>query len=142
MEAISNKIKQTNFAPKAVLNVCIVYKINLRPKHISADFVLGHYLFGTVIIIWSCYVLINIFVLNLVLEQIHVDFFSMFDGNGIAKNIIIFGAEKKRKILILDKDPTQGLYDTTLTAEAGYSIDFSEQGREFCLCLHYGGSDC
>ena len=32
---------------------------------------------------------------------------------------------KKKDILILDKGPTQGLDDTTLTAEAQYSIHFS-----------------
>ena len=86
--------------------------------------------------------LINIFVLNVVLELIHADFFSMSDGSGIAKNVMISGAEKKRKILILNKDPTQRLHDTTLTAEAEYFIDFSQQGRKFCLCLHYDGSNC
>ena len=85
--------------------------------------------------------MINIFVLNVILELIHMDFFSMSDGSGIAENVMIFGAEK-RKNLILDKDPTQGLHDTTLTAEAEYFIDFGKQGRKFCLCLHYDGSNC
>ena len=37
---------------------------------------------------------------------------------------------KKKDILILGKDPTQGLDDTTLTAERGYSINFAEQSKK------------
>ena len=33
--------------------------------------------------------------------------------------------DKKKDILILAKDSTQGLDDTTLTAKAQYSINFS-----------------
>ena len=36
-------------------------------------------------------------------------------------------------ILILDKVPPQGLENTTLTAEAEYSINFSSSQRKFCL---------
>ena len=34
----------------------------------------------------------------------------------------------------------QGLDDTTLTAEAQYSINSSRSNRKFCLSLHYNGS--
>ena len=37
---------------------------------------------------------------------------------------------KKKDILILGKDPTQGLDDTTLTAERGYSINFAEHSKK------------
>ena len=49
------------------------------------------------------------------------------------KNVIISGVDmsssvhidnKKKDILILGKGPTQGLDDTTITAEAQYSINF------------------
>ena len=46
---------------------------------------------------------------------------------------------KKQYILILGKGPTQRLGNTTLTAEAGYSINFTKQGEKFCL--HYNGSN-
>ena len=39
----------------------------------------------------------------------------------------------KKDILSLGKGTTQGLDDTTTTAEAEYSIDFTEQGKKFCL---------
>ena len=43
----------------------------------------------------------------------------------------------KKGILILGKGPKQRLDDATLTAEAEYSISFSEQRKKFCLILHY-----
>ena len=46
----------------------------------------------------------------------------------------------KKDILILGIGPTQGLDDSTLTAEAQYSINFSKSNRKFCLSLHYNGS--
>ena len=39
---------------------------------------------------------------------------------------------KKKDILILGKGPTKGLDDTTITAEAEYSINFSKSNRKFC----------
>ena len=68
----------------------------------------------------------------------------------MSKNIIIFGVgmsssvytdNKKKDILILGFGPTQGLDDTTLTAEAQYSINFSRTNRKFCLSLHYNGNN-
>ena len=48
---------------------------------------------------------------------------------------------KKKYILLPDKVPAQGLDDTTLTAEAQYSINFSRSNRKFCLSLHYNSSN-
>ena len=36
---------------------------------------------------------------------------------------------------------TQGLDDTTITAEAEYPINFTESGKRFVLTLHYNGSN-
>ena len=56
-------------------------------------------------------------------------------NSSIGKNVIIFAVDmsssvhidnKIKDILILGKDPTQGLDDTVLTAEAQYSINFSK----------------
>ena len=49
--------------------------------------------------------------------------------------------DKKRDILILGKDPTQGVDDTTLTAEAQYSVNFSRSNRKNCLSMHYNGNN-
>ena len=72
-----------------------------------------------------------------------------FPGPGLGKNVIIFGVDmssstkidnRKKDILILDKDPTQGL-EHTLSAEKMYSINFTEQNKKFCLSLHYKGAN-
>ena len=48
---------------------------------------------------------------------------------------------KGKDILILDEEPTQGLDDTTLTAEAKYHIYFIQSGKRFVLSLQYNGSN-
>ena len=69
--------------------------------------------------------------------------------NRLGKNVIIFGADmcssvhmdnKRKNLLILGKGPTQIQNDTTLTAEAQYSIKFSRSNRKLYLNLHYIGS--
>ena len=47
----------------------------------------------------------------------------------------------EKDILFLAEGPTQGLDDTTLTAEAKYPINFTQSGRRFVLNLHYNGSN-
>ena len=72
--------------------------------------------------------------------------FSLFNGSGFGKNVIIFVADmsfsvhvnnKKKDILNLGKGPTGESDDTTLTAGKEYSINFTEQQKNFCLSLHY-----
>ena len=48
--------------------------------------------------------------------------------------------DNKGDMLILGKGPTQGLDDTTLTAEPQYSTDFTRPNIKFCLSLYYNGS--
>ena len=66
-------------------------------------------------------------------------------GNGIGRNVIIFGVDmkssikidnRKKDILILGKGTMQGL-EHTLSAEKWYSINFTEKDKKFCLSLHY-----
>ena len=68
----------------------------------------------------------------------------------MGRNVIIFGADmsssmnvdnKNKDILILGQGPTQGLDDTTLTAEALYSINFTRPNKRFALSMHYNGSN-
>ena len=44
-------------------------------------------------------------------------------------------------ILILGEGPTQGLDDTTLTAEGKYPINFTQSEKRFVLSLHYNRSN-
>ena len=48
---------------------------------------------------------------------------------------------KRRNILVLGKDFTQGLDNTTIYAEKLYSINFTKTNTKFCLSLHYNGSN-
>ena len=70
--------------------------------------------------------------------------FSITDGS-IENNVIIFGADlsscvnidyKNKDILILSETATQGLDNSTLTAEAKYSIKFTQPWKRFALSLH------
>ena len=47
---------------------------------------------------------------------------------------------RKKDILILGKDPTQGL-EHALNAEKIYSINFTATGKKFCLSLYYNGAN-
>ena len=48
--------------------------------------------------------------------------------------------KKTKNILILGEGITQGLDDTTLTAEKKYSINFTKSNTKFCLSLYYNGA--
>ena len=85
----------------------------------------------------------------MVLDLILVRFFSNQNYDW-GKNVVIFELyssssvhidKKKKNILVLGRGPTQGPDDTTITAEAGYSINFLRWGRKFCLRLHYNGNN-
>ena len=58
----------------------------------------------------------------------------------MGKNVMIFGVNmvssvdignKNKDILILGEEPTQGLDDAALTAEAKYPIKFIQPGKRF-----------
>ena len=62
-------------------------------------------------------------------------------GNGFGRNCITFGINitssvhvdnKKKDIVIVVEEPTQGLDGTTLTFERTYSINFIENNKKFC----------
>ena len=48
---------------------------------------------------------------------------------------------KTKDILVLGEGATIGLDDTTITAEAKYSINFTRSRRRFVLSLRYNGSN-
>ena len=74
----------------------------------------------------------------------------LFTNGSVDKSVFIFRVgmssflhldNKGKYILIPDKGPTKALDDTTLTAEAQYSIKFSRSIRKFCWSLHYNESN-
>ena len=75
-------------------------------------------------------------------------FFSHPSG-GTGRNVIFFGVDmssstkigkRKKYILIIDIDSTQGL-EHTLSAEKIYSINFTENNKTFSLSFHYNGAN-
>ena len=46
-----------------------------------------------------------------------------------------------KDVLVLGVGPTEGLDDTTLTAEAKYPINVTQSGKRFVLSLHYNRSN-
>ena len=75
--------------------------------------------------------------------------FPLHDGT-MGKNVIILAADmnpsvhadsKEKHFFILGEGPTQGLNDTTLTAEAKYPINVIQPNKRFVLCLHYQGGN-
>ena len=140
---------KAHFTPKNVVNLFIAYKLGRWSWDLNTYFTLKDCLFGAVKLTknadpdkykYSGY-------------GIRFNLRSNFSlsNDSIGKNVIIFGVgmssfahidNSKKDILILGKGPTQGFGDTTLSAEAQYSINFSRSNRKFCLSLHYNGSKC
>ena len=128
-------------------NISISKKvINLR--NLNTDFTLCNCLFGSVKLTRN----VDLDKYKYTGYGIRFDFcsrFSFTDGS-YGKNVIIFGADmrssvhvddKGRDILILVEEPTQGLKDTTLAAEAKYPINFTQSGKRFVLSLRYNGNN-
>ena len=66
-----------------------------------------------------------------------------FPGSGFGQNVLIFGVDisssahidnKKKDILVLEKEPTQGL-EHTLTTEKMYSISFTVTRKKILFKL-------
>ena len=91
-------------------------------------------------------------------KYIYSEYGTGFDGHGFyshpskgtGRNVIIFGVDmssstkidnKGKDILILGKDPTQGLGEHLLSAEKMYSINFTKVNTKLCLSLHYNGAN-
>ena len=90
---------------------------------------------------------VNTYIVVMVLDSINLQNFHYVM---VGKYVITFGVDissfvhidnKGKGILILGKGPRQELDDTTLTAEAQYSINFSRSNKKFCLSLHYNESN-
>ena len=114
----------------------------------NTDFTLGNFLFGSVKLTKNAdpgkYIYTG--------YGIGFDLLSKFSlpDSSVGKIVIIFGADmssfshidnKGKDILILGEGPTQGLDDTTLTAEAKYPINFTQLRKRFVLNLYYTGSN-
>ena len=121
----SLKQNKVTFTNKQLVNIYIVYEINLWQYTQGADFTLGSSLFGVVTLTNNADPDIYSY------SGYGIGFdacgrFSFSDGSWFDKNVIIFSTDmgssvrtdnKNKDIMILGKGPTDGLEDTTLTAE-------------------------
>ena len=130
------KQDKVTFSHGKVVNIYIVYEINLWPFKQSDDPLLEYSLLGAVKLVknvdidkykYSGY--------GIVIRFDTRGSFSLSSGSGFDKNGIIFWADmsssvhvnnKKKDILILWKGTTDRLDDTTMTAEKEYLINFTE----------------
>ena len=131
---------------KNVVNIYIVYELDASSSH-SDDPTLKNCFFGAVKLTKNA----DIDTYGYSGHGIGFDRKSSFSfrGSRFDQNVIIFGVDMssaahvyntKKYILILGKDPTQGL-EHKLTAEKMYSINFTVTRKKFCLSLHYNGAD-
>ena len=132
------------FTHKKVVNIYIVYDLGASSSH-SSDPARKNSLFGAVTL-----------TKNAEIEKYNYSGCSigfdrraifLFPSGGFGQNVLIFGADmsssihidnKKKDILVVGREPTQGL-ESTLTAEKMYSINFTVTKKTFCLSLHYNG---
>ena len=56
-------------------------------------------------------------------------------------SISIHANNRTKNILVLGKDFTQGLDNTTTYAEKFYSINFTENNKRFCMSLYCNGAN-
>ena len=123
--------------PKKLINLYISYTLGPQLRNLNTDFALGNCIFGSVKLTKNTY-----------LDKYKYAGYGMgidsrsqflFTGGSYGKNVIIFGANmsssvhvdnKRKDIIILGEGTTQGLDDTTLSAEAKYAINFTQSGKK------------
>ena len=125
------KQDKITYTHRKIVNIYIVYEINIKDSMTSSDPTLENCLFGAVTLNKN----VNINQYGYSGYGIGFDRRSSysFPGGGFGQNVLIFGADmsssihidnKKKDILVLGKGPTQGLKHI-LTAEKSYSINFT-----------------
>ena len=133
---------------KKVIKLYISSTLSTQLRNLNTDFTLGNCLFESVKLTkkadldkYSCssYSIELDSRLQILLHE-----------GTMVENILIFGADmsssvrvdnKGKYIFFLGEGSTQGLDDTTLTAETKYTFNFMQSGKRFVLSLHYNGSN-
>ena len=131
----------TTFTPNKVVNLFVVCELDRWSQYLNSKFTLKDCLFGVV----------KLFMNADPNKYSYSEYGIGFDSRSLfsipnfdwGKNAIIFGVgmsssvyadNKNKDVLILGKGRTQGLDNTTLTAETEYS---QRSQRKFCLRFHY-----
>ena len=121
-----------------IVNIYIVYEIDLWNYVNSSDPALGNSLFCAVKLVKNADIdKYKYFVYDIAFDMKGT---FLFPTGGFGQNVIIFVVDmssyvhmdnKNKYILILDKGLTQGLDDRTLTAEKRFLIKFAESRKNF-----------
>ena len=132
------KQPKCTFAHKKVVNIYIAYELGASSSR-DSDPTIKNCLFGAVSL-----------TKNADIEKYKYSGYGIgfdrrssfsFTGDGLGQNVLIFGADmstsihiddKKKDMLVLEREPTQGL-ESTLTAEKIYSINFTVTKKKNCL---------
>ena len=142
------KQEKVTFYDIKVVNIYIVYEMNLCLLAVGKDFALGNSLLGPVKLTKNTTDFDKYKYSRCGIGFDRRRFFLLSDACGFGKNEIMFGTDvssaehidnKKRVILILGNGPIDGLDDTIFTAKKECSKSFTEQQKKFCLSLHYNG---
>ena len=136
------------FTPNNVVNLYIVYELNIWSQDLNDEFTLKDCFFRAVKLtknaIPNKYSYLGY---GIEFDSRSLDSISNFDWS---KNAIIFGVDmnssvyaynNNKDILILGEGQTKWLDNTSFTAEAEYSINFLGSGRKFCSSLYYNESN-
>ena len=130
------------YIPKKVINLYVSYTLNTWLWNLNTHFTLNNCWFGSVKLTKKA----DLDKYKYSGYDIGFDSRSefLFTDESIGKNVTIFGADmsssihidnKGKYILIFGEGPTQGLDDTTLTAEAIYPINFKQANKRLVLSL-------
>ena len=135
--------KYATYTSNNVVNLFIVYELNRCLQDLNAKFTLKDCLLGALTLTRNA----NPNKHSNSGYRIGFDSRSMFSipNSDCGKNVVSFGVDmsssvhannKSKDILILSKGRTKELGNTSLTAEAEYSVTFSRSERKFWLSLH------
>ena len=144
-----NCLKQStiSYTHSTIVNIYIVYELGASGSN-DNDPTLKNCLFGTVILTKNTNEIEKYGYSGYGIGFGRRSNFS-FPGGGFDQNITIFGVDmssstkidnRKKDILVLGNEPTQGL-EHTLSTEKIFSINFTVAKKKFCLSLHYNGAN-
>ena len=128
-----------------ILNLFIVYKLNIFPGNPTNTFTLKNCLFGTIKLTWNADK--SKFTYNGWGITFDGKSISSFD-NDTKRNVVIFVVENssspdindpKNNFLVFGKRPTESINSIVGRAEKKDSINLSKANTKFCLGLHYNG---
>ena len=138
-----------------VVNIYIVYKLDLIASSRDTTFTMQNALFGAMQITKNADNSKNNYKGYGICFDERSEFgHTMTEGGRAhttdARNVLIFGADmsfsvhatnRAKNIYVMGTGLTQGSHDTTLYAEKNFYRNFTDFGKKFMLSLHYNGDD-